>query len=143
MSQPIEFFFDFSSPYAYLAAQRIDGIAARHDRAVLWRPILLGAIFKEPGGRPLKELGQKWIYAKHELARTARLHGVPFVLPEPFPFAAVTASRAFYAIAEDDPARARDFAKAVFRGTFASALDMGQASHVASVAQSVGVDAPA
>ncbi len=42
MPAPIDFYFDFASPYGYLAAHRIDAIAERHDRNVAWRPHLLG-----------------------------------------------------------------------------------------------------
>ena len=53
MSAPIDFWFDYSSPYGYLASERVEPIAARHGRDVVWRPILLGAIFKRTGGAPL------------------------------------------------------------------------------------------
>ena len=53
MAQPIDFYFDFSSPYGYFAANKIDGIASRHAREVTWRPILLGAVFKSSGQQPL------------------------------------------------------------------------------------------
>jgi 2-hydroxychromene-2-carboxylate isomerase len=46
MANPIDFYFDYSSPYGYIAAMKIDDIAARHGRAVNWKPILLGAVFK-------------------------------------------------------------------------------------------------
>ena len=49
MPNPIDFYFDFSSPYGYFASTRIDAIAATHGREVVWRPILLGAIFKITG----------------------------------------------------------------------------------------------
>ena len=50
---PIEFYFDFSSPYGYLGAQRIEAVAAEFGRTVLWRPVLLGVIFKITGQTPL------------------------------------------------------------------------------------------
>ena len=53
MSQPIDFYFDFSSPYGYLASEKIDELAARHGRKVRWRPILLGVVFRQTGGAPL------------------------------------------------------------------------------------------
>jgi 2-hydroxychromene-2-carboxylate isomerase len=53
MSPPLDFYFDFSSPYGYLAAQRIEALAARHERTVDWHPILLGAVFKQTGMVPL------------------------------------------------------------------------------------------
>jgi 2-hydroxychromene-2-carboxylate isomerase len=46
MAAPLEFWFDFSSPYGYLAAQRVEALAARHGRSVDWRPMLLGVAFK-------------------------------------------------------------------------------------------------
>ncbi len=140
MAEPILFYFDFSSPYGYVAAQQIAPIVARHRRDVLWRPILLGAIFKSTGGRPLKELGLKWDYAQHELARTARRHNFPFVVPQTFPFAAVAASRAFYWLEATDPARAAPFARAVFRGAFAEGRDMSLPIAVAAAAATVGID---
>jgi 2-hydroxychromene-2-carboxylate isomerase len=140
VAEPILFYFDFSSPYGYVAAQQIAPIVARHRRDVLWRPILLGAIFKSTGGRPLKELGLKWDYAQHELARTARRHNFPFVVPQTFPFAAVAASRAFYWLEATDPARAAPFARAVFRGAFAEGRDMSLPIAVAAAAATVGID---
>ena len=50
---PIDFYFDFSSPYGYLAAEKIDELAARYGRSVLWHPILLGVTFKATGLVPL------------------------------------------------------------------------------------------
>ena len=53
MSGDIEYYFDFSSPYGYLASHRIDELAARHGRGVEWKAYLLGAAFKVSGERPL------------------------------------------------------------------------------------------
>ena len=53
MSEAIEFYFDFSSPYGYLASEKIDELAARYGRKVRWHPILLGIVFRESGGVPL------------------------------------------------------------------------------------------
>lgn len=55
MPAPLEFYFDFSSPYGYVAAMRIDQIAAKHGRGVEWKPMLLGAVFKVAGSQPLTE----------------------------------------------------------------------------------------
>ena len=53
MKAPLDFYFDFSSPYGYLAAEKIGPLAARHGRTVTWRPMLLGVAFKATGGAPL------------------------------------------------------------------------------------------
>src|SRR5271165_1784529 len=96
MPQPIEFFFDFSSPYGYIASRLIDDLAARHGREVTWKPILLGAIFKLTGGAPLTTVPLKGEYSQRDFPRTARFHGIPFTMPTPFPFSGVQANRAFY-----------------------------------------------
>ena len=52
----IDFYFDFSSPYGYLAAHKFDDIARLYGRTVVWRPILLGVIFKTTGAQPLLDI---------------------------------------------------------------------------------------
>ncbi|MEP7329929.1 MAG: DsbA family protein, partial [Betaproteobacteria bacterium] len=69
---PIDFYFDFSSPYGYIAAQKIEALAARHGRTVNWHPILLGVIFRTTGGAPLPQLPMKGPYSVHDFARSAR-----------------------------------------------------------------------
>ena len=81
MANPIDFYFDFSSPYGYFAGEKIDALAAKHGRAVTWRPILLGAVFKITGGQPLPTIPMKGSYAAHDLARSARYFKIPFKLP--------------------------------------------------------------
>ena len=53
MSNPVLFYFDFSSPYGYFAAQKIDETVAEFGRRVTWKPIMLGAAMKETGSVPI------------------------------------------------------------------------------------------
>ena len=96
MAAPVEFYFDFSSPYGYLASEQIDGLCARHGREVDWRPIMLGVVFKQTGQQPLVDVPLKGDYSKRDMLRTARLWGGPFVMPDAFPFASISAARASY-----------------------------------------------
>ena len=93
-SAPIEFHFDFSSPYGYLASTQIDKLAARHGRTVAWWPFLLGVAFKVTGQRALTEQPLRGPYAERDFARSARLLDVPYRMPPQFPFFALAASRA-------------------------------------------------
>jgi 2-hydroxychromene-2-carboxylate isomerase len=140
MAQPIDFYFDFSSPYGYFAAGRIDEIAARHGRTVNWRPILLGAIFKITGQQPLPTIPLKGSYAKHDLVRSARLFGVPFRLPTKFPIAGQAPSRAYYWIADRDAALARTTAQALYRAYFAEDRDISNPEVTANVAAKLGIE---
>lgn len=143
MPSPIEFWFDFSSPYGYIAAERIDEVAARCRRAVNWRPILLGPIFKAVGTAPLTMLPIKGEYSRHDFARVARYYKVAFRLPEKFPVGTQVASRAYYLIADDDATRATDFAKRVFRAYFAEGRDVADPVVVMELAAAAGVDTAA
>jgi 2-hydroxychromene-2-carboxylate isomerase len=140
MKTPIDFYFDFSSPYGYFASARIDEIAARHGRAVTWRPILLGAVFKVTGQQPLPTIPLKGNYAKHDLARSARLLGLPFKLPTKFPIAGTAPSRAFYSVTEKDPALAAKLARALFSAYFADDRDISAPEVTTDVAAKLGIN---
>ena len=139
MPKPIEFFFDFSSPYGYMASHLIEDVAKKHGREVTWRPILLGAIFKLTNQSPLVAVPLKGDYSLRDFARTARLHGVPFTMPEPFPFSGVSANRAFYWIDSADPVRARHLAIELYDAAF-SGHDIGSAEAVADIAARLGLE---
>ncbi|MDE0049747.1 MAG: 2-hydroxychromene-2-carboxylate isomerase [Rhodospirillales bacterium] len=143
MSDSLDFYFDFSSPYGYLAAERIDGLAAKHGRAVTWRPMLLGAVFQKIGGSPLVDQPMKGPYSRHDMLRSARLHGIAFNVPDNFPVNSIAACRAYYWLADGDPATARDFALALYRGYFVENRDLSQPETVVQAAQAQGVDADA
>ncbi len=143
MAAPIAFYIDFSSPYGYFAASAIDGLAAEYGRAVAWKPIVLGPIMKETGNRPLVEQGAKGAYALRDWQRLGRLMDVPWVLPEPFPIAAVAAARAFWWLDDRDAALARRFARAAYAAYFAKGVNITPIATVAAIAASVGADGPA
>jgi 2-hydroxychromene-2-carboxylate isomerase len=140
MPEPIDFYFDFSSPYGYFASARIDEIAAKHGRTVTWRPILLGAVFKITGSQPLPTIPLKGSYAAHDLARCARLYKVPFRMPAKFPVAATAPSRAFYWMNDRDPELARRLARALFHAYFAEDRDISNPEVTGNVAAKLGVD---
>ena len=141
MPDPIDFYFDFSSPYGYLAAKRIEAIAAKHGRSVTWRPHLIGAVFPTTGSKPLLDIPLKGDYARIDLPRTARHLGIPFQLPRQFPFMSVAAARAFYWLAESDPGKAKALAMALYDRVFGEGEEISSAEAVIGVAAGLGVDA--
>jgi len=140
MAKPIDFYFDFSSPYGYLAAQRIDEIGEEHGREVAWRPFLLGVVFKTTGAQPLLGVPLKGDYARRDLPRSARLMDIPFTLPKPFPFMSVSACRATYWLSETDPAAGKALAQALYRAAFAEGRSIADPPAVAAVAADLGLD---
>jgi len=139
MTKLMDFYFDYSSPYGYFAAMKIDELAARHGRSVNWKPILLGAVFKVTGSQPLPSLPLKGDYAKRDIARSARFLGVEFNYPSRFPIASQAPSRAFYWANERDPALARRLAKALYRAYFVEDRDISGPEVTADVAATLGI----
>ena len=156
MAAPLEFWFDFSSPYGYLAAQRIEALAARHGRAVDWRPMLLGVAFKAAGTAPLTEVPLKGPYSKRDFVRSARFHGIDeFRMPSRFPIPTQAAGRILlwakenYAKEVVGPASAGRFpspaavARAMLRAYWVEDRDISNPDIAAAAAGEAGVDVAA
>jgi len=139
----IEFWFDFSSGYAYFAAQTIDALAERNGRAVRWRPYMLGVAFKATGAKGLSRTPLKGDYARRDWARISKATGVPFAIPESHPITALPASRAYYWMEDHFPHQAHEFARRAFRAYFADGVDMTQPQNVAAIANPLGASAAA
>lgn len=140
MAAPLEFYFDFSSPYGYIAAQRIDRIAAKHGRQVDWRPMLLGAVFKVAGSQPLTQYPLKGDYSTKDFSRSAREYNIPFNMPETFPLPTQAAARGVYWLQQTDPDKAVPFIKAVYAAYFVDGNDISSPALVADIAAGLGVD---
>lgn len=143
VATPIEFWFDFSSPYGYFMSEKIDALAARHGGSVRWRPFLLGVVYKQIGSRPITEVPLKGEYSRHDLDRSARFLDLPFALPQPFPVATQHAGRTFYWLAAQDEALARRFARAAYRAYFVDGRDISQQAVVLEIAGATGADVAA
>jgi 2-hydroxychromene-2-carboxylate isomerase len=140
MAEPIDFYFEFASPYGYLASTRIDALAERHGRMVAWHPIMLGAAFKETGARPLTQTPLKGPYLLHDVPRFARYLGVPLTLPPVMPMNSLAASRACVWLEEDDPALAKRLAKMLLHVHWGEGRDLSEPEAVAEVAAGLGID---
>jgi 2-hydroxychromene-2-carboxylate isomerase len=138
--RPIDFYFDFSSPYSYIASEWIEALAARHGRTVMWHAILLGATFqvteiKSPVSYPLKRE-----YSLLDFERSARFAGVPLKMPEKFPIATQNAARIFWWLNASDAARARDWARHGLRAYFARGVDLSDPVALQALAAEFGPD---
>jgi 2-hydroxychromene-2-carboxylate isomerase len=138
MAEPLLFYFDFSSPYSYLASERIDALAERFGRRVQWRPVLLGAIAKSLGTVTLTSQPGQAEYSIRDFARSARFLGIPYAHPATFPISTVAAARAYYWLHGQDCAKARQFAHEVFRAYFVAGKDVSAAPAVLELAAKVG-----
>jgi 2-hydroxychromene-2-carboxylate isomerase len=143
MRPSLDFYFDFISPFGYLASLRVDALAARFGRECRWQSMLLGvSVLKVMGMRPLTEIPLKGDYLGRDLARYLRRHklalsrtrGTPPSNPLP-------AGRAFHFIDQHDQELAKRVAKAILDSYWRQGLDIGSAEAVIAIAEHAGADA--
>ena len=140
-TRPIDFYFDFSSPYSYIASEWIEALAARHGRTVSWNAMLLGVTFqaaelKSPVSHPIKRE-----YSLLDFERSARFASVPFKLPEKFPIATQNAARVFWWLQERDPLQAAGWARHGLRAYFTRGIDLSNPAQLRALAVEYGLDA--
>ena len=85
MSQQVEFFFDYGSPFSYLADTQLAALAQRTGATIVYWPMLLGAVLKATGNASPIAVPAKGRYMGVELQRWAKHYGVPFVTNRFFP----------------------------------------------------------
>jgi len=141
MAPSIDFYFDFSSPYGYLASEKIEALAARHSRSVDWHPIMLGVIFKQTGAAPLTMIPLKGDYSRRDMARSARFHGVAgFRMPSTFPIPSQAPARIVLWQKERDAVLAVDLIHALYRAFFVEDIDISAPDNAVAIAAKCGVD---
>jgi 2-hydroxychromene-2-carboxylate isomerase len=144
MPAPIDFYFDFSSPYGFLASEKIEALAAKHGRSVAWHPILLGVVFKQTGAMPLTQVPLKGEYSRRDMTRSAAFHGIrDFRMPSRFPIPSQAPARIVLWLRARDPALAASVLHALYRAFFVSDVDISNPEQAVAVAASCGVDAQA
>jgi 2-hydroxychromene-2-carboxylate isomerase len=131
------FYFDLGSPFAYLAAERLDEVLGE---PVQWQPVSLGGLFKL-AGRSSWSLGDpdRRREGIAEVERRAGVYGLPAVrLPDPWPSNYLMAMRA--ATFAYRTRRGHEFTMSAFRASFAEGLDLGIPAHVLQAAERAGLD---
>lgn len=135
---PIRFYFDYVSPYAYLAWTQLHGIAERHGRTVEPVPVLFGAVLTAFNAKGPAEVPAKRDYLFKHLVRIAHVLGVPFVAPPSHPFNPLAALRATLAV-EDTQVRQR-LISALYSAVWAGGGGAEKPEQVAAVVKSLGLD---
>ena len=138
MSKSVEFFFDFGSPTSYLAWTQLPRIAAEAGAEIVWRPMLLGGVFKATGNQSPVSIPSKGRYMLQDLARFARRYGVPLAFNPFFPINTLTLMRgaAGYLDSPHFPA----YVKAIYEGLWVQRLNLGQPEVIAEVLSAAGLD---
>ena len=143
MGKKLEFFYDCSSPWTYLAFTKIEEVAARQQAELIWRPILVGGVFNAVNHtvydsrakpNPLKQA-----YMLKDLADWAQLYGLGIVFPpKVFPVNSVKCMRgAFVALDEGKLVR---YATAVFEAYWGDDRDISKDDVLADIAARAGIE---
>ncbi len=141
MPETVDFYFDFSSSYSYVALPAIERLTQDAGLGFNWKPILLGVIFNANKHAPPDPATVKGSYIERDVERCAANAGLPFAWPQPFPFNSLAAARAFWHLAEHGEDRAIEWARAVFHASFGEGRDCSNAEVLADVAANLGHDA--
>jgi 2-hydroxychromene-2-carboxylate isomerase len=140
MSGQVLCWFDYSSPFAYLGTERIVGIARAHEAQVVYRPFLLGGLFRAIG-TPLVPIdvmpAAKARYFRLELDRWAAHASIPFVYSSHFPVRTVAALRLTLLVEEHERAR---IVRSIMRATWALDRDPNDLAVLAECCREAGVD---
>jgi len=138
--QTVEFFYDYGSPFSYLADGLLPALARRHGAPLRYRPLLLGAVFKATGNHsPMQEsVEAKRRYGGTTLRRTAALVGRPFANNPHFPINTLRIMRA--AIAAQRAGCFDAYHRVIYPAFWAEGRDMGDVEVVRSVLVGAGLD---
>jgi 2-hydroxychromene-2-carboxylate isomerase len=139
--QPIlEFWYEFASTYSYLAAMRIEAAAEAAGVGLVWRPFLLGPVFKAQGldNSPFNLFPAKGRYMWRDMEREAARLGLPFYRPKAFPQNGLLAARV--ALLGADRGWTPVFSKAVYTAQFAEGHDIADPQVIAGILENLNLD---
>lgn len=142
MAKQVEFFFDFGSPAAYLAYTQLPGIAARAGAQIVWRPFLLGGVFKATGNASPVTVPAKGKWMMGDLARHAKRYGAPFSMPPGFPINTLPLMRGAVGIQLRHPRLFPVYVDMVYKAMFVASRDLRDPVVIAEAVQGIGM-APA
>jgi 2-hydroxychromene-2-carboxylate isomerase len=141
MTKTVEFYFDFGSPNAYLAYKRLPAIVERTGAGLVYRPMLLGGVFKETGNQSPVALAAKRPNSRNDLIRFAKRYHVPFRMNPHFPVNTLQLMRG--AVAAQRDGYFEPYAEAVFRGMWEEGRSLGDPEVLRTTLREAGIDAAA
>lgn len=136
----LEFFFDYGSPTTYLAATQLPAIAAEAGATLVWRPMLLGGVFKATGNASPVTVPAKGRWMQQDIARWAAHHGVPFAFNPHFPINTLMLMRGDIAVARHADAHLERYRRAVFEAMWVRPQNLGDPAVLGALLAGIGLD---
>ena len=141
MSKSVEFYFDFGSPTTYLAYTQLPTLCAQTNSQLIYRPMLLGGVFKATGNASPATVPAKNPYLFKDLNRFAKRYGVAFKFNPHFPINTLQLMRAVTGMQLRQPERFEAFVDCLFRTFWVDARNLNDPTTVAAVLNEGGFDA--
>jgi 2-hydroxychromene-2-carboxylate isomerase len=141
MAKDVEFFFDYGSPFSYLADTQVPDLARRTAATIIYRPMLLGAVFKATNNASPISIPAKGAYMGLELARWSKHYRVPFQMNPFFPINTLRLMRG--AVASQMAAVFPAYHQAIFPAVWAEGLNVADDAVLRELLRSAGLDADA
>jgi 2-hydroxychromene-2-carboxylate isomerase len=143
MVKRVEFFFDFGSPTTYLAYTQLPRIVAECGSELVWRPMLLGGVFKATGNASPVTVPAKGRWMFGDIARHAQRYGVPFTFNPAFPINTLTLMRGAVGLQMRQPDAFERYVDVVFRAMWEKPLNLGDPGVLAGTLGDAGFDTAA
>jgi 2-hydroxychromene-2-carboxylate isomerase len=144
MGRTLEFYFDFMSPYSYLASTQLEGVVQRTGAALSLKPLYLPGVMRATGNKSPIETPSKAMYTLKDLNDWAKHYRLPeVILPDTFPFNSAQADRVGLAVLEAAPARGLAFTTALFRAVWQERKDPNAEDVLRPLLQALELDAAA
>ncbi len=134
----LEYFFDYVSPFSYLADTQLPALAERTGAEIVYRPFLLGGVMNAAKNAPPTGVPNKGKYMFADIERWARRYGVELNLNPHFPVNTLHAMRAAVAALGDE--RFRDFHRAMYRGVWVEGKNLGDQEALRRAIDAAGLD---
>jgi 2-hydroxychromene-2-carboxylate isomerase len=134
----LDFYFDLSSPYSYLAATQVPQLAARVGARVNYKPVPLFAIFKATGNEMPARVPAKATYMLTDLERWARHYGVPFRFSSHFPVNTLKAMR--LVVVGEQQGKVQEVVLSAFFALWAEDQNLEDPAVLKEVARAAGLD---
>jgi 2-hydroxychromene-2-carboxylate isomerase len=139
-TKTIEFFFDFGSPTTYLAHTQLPRIARDAGAHLLYRPMLLGGVFKATGNASPVAIPAKGRWMGADIARWAQRYGVPYAFNPHFPINTLTLMRGATGLQMHEPQAFGRYVDAVFKALWVDGLNLGDAAVLGATLAGAGFD---
>ena len=137
-NKTLEFYFDFSSPYSYLAATQLPELVKRTGAKVEYRPFVLAAVFKATTNDMPAKIPAKAQYMFKDLERWAEFYGVRFKFTKYFPANTIKAMR--LVVVADEQGKADSIVQSLFRAIWAEDRDLNDPVVLGDCAEKAGLD---